>query len=79
LQFKEHSGSNSDDENYITQIGNSQSDLYINKKLFSDKMVADCVESLIGTYVYVSIINNNTLTMFFLITFGFYFRNVELK
>lgn len=60
-------------------MSNSQSDLFINKKLYSDKMVADCVESLIGTYVYVSIINNNTPTMFFIITFCFYFRNAELK
>jgi len=35
-------------------IGHSQSDLFLGKQSVSDKMVADCVESLIGIYVYVS-------------------------
>lgn len=47
----------SDDENSDSKkVGHSQSDLFLNKQSVSDKMVADCVESLIGTYVFVSII-----------------------
>ena len=46
--------SDSDEEDGIPQIGHSQSDLFLHKQSVSDKMVADCVESLIGTYVYVS-------------------------
>lgn len=38
-------------------VGHSQSDLFLHKQSVSDKMVADCVESLIGTYVYVSVNN----------------------
>ncbi|VVC34156.1 PAZ domain,Helicase, C-terminal,Ribonuclease III domain,DEAD/DEAH box helicase domain,P-loop containing [Cinara cedri] len=34
-----------------SDLDNSQSDLFIHKKTVSDKMVAHCVESLIGTYV----------------------------
>jgi len=49
--------SDSDEEDGIPQIGHSQSDLFLHKQSVSDKMVADCVESLIGTYVYVSMIN----------------------
>jgi len=55
---------NSDDEVGIPQMGHSQSDLFLHKQSVSDKMVADCVESLIGTYVYVSMINNNILYFF---------------
>ena len=48
------------------QMVHSPSDeLFIYKKLFSDKMVADCVESLIGTYVYVSMNINNTHLLYF--------------
>lgn len=39
--------------------GHSQFDLFIHKQSVSDKMIADCVEAIIGTYVYVSIDNNN--------------------
>jgi len=49
--------SDSDEEDGIPEIGHSQSDLFIHKQSVSDKMVADCVESLIGTYVYVSMTN----------------------
>ncbi|XP_022180231.1 endoribonuclease dcr-1 isoform X3 [Myzus persicae] len=42
----------SDEEDGIPHIGHSQSDLFLHKQSVSDKMVADCVESLIGTYVY---------------------------
>lgn len=70
--------SESDDEDSTPLIGHSQSDLFIYKQSVSDKMVADCVESLIGTYVYVSIVYNNML-FFFLTTFCLNFRNVELK
>lgn len=42
-------------EDNILKVGHSQSDLFINKQSVSDKMVADCIESLIGTYVYVSV------------------------
>uniref|UniRef100_A0A2H8TDA5 Endoribonuclease Dicer n=1 Tax=Melanaphis sacchari TaxID=742174 RepID=A0A2H8TDA5_9HEMI len=55
LKFKQLSElpiSDSDDENDILLIGHSQSDLFVHKQSVSDKMVADCVESLIGTYVY---------------------------
>lgn len=50
-----------DDDDGRPLIGHSQSDLFIHKQSVSDKMVADCVESLIGTYVYVSINNNYIL------------------
>ncbi|VVC42507.1 Hypothetical protein CINCED_3A023563 [Cinara cedri] len=52
LKFKQVSDmpmSNSDEEN--PSVGHSQSDLFIHKQSVSDKMVADSVESLIGTYV----------------------------
>ncbi|XP_016665103.1 endoribonuclease dcr-1 isoform X5 [Acyrthosiphon pisum] len=55
LKFKRLSDmpiSDSDEEDGIPQIGHSQSDLFLHKQSVSDKMVADCVESLIGTYVY---------------------------
>ncbi|XP_027844608.1 endoribonuclease Dicer isoform X4 [Aphis gossypii] len=55
IKFKELSDitmSDSDGEEDIPQVGHSQSDLFIYKQSVSDKMVADCVESLIGTYVY---------------------------
>lgn len=68
----------SDEEDGIPHIGHSQSDLFLHKQSVSDKMVADCVESLIGTYVYVSMINK-IVYYISLITICFYFRNVELK
>ncbi|XP_026808824.1 endoribonuclease Dicer-like isoform X3 [Rhopalosiphum maidis] len=55
IKFKQLSDmpmSESDDEDSTPQFGHSQSDLFIHKQSVSDKMVADCVESLIGTYVY---------------------------
>lgn len=55
------SDSDDDDDDGRPQVGHSQSDLFIHKQSVSDKMVADCVESLIGTYVYVSMNNNNIL------------------
>lgn len=67
IKFKELSDitmSDSDGEEDIPQVGHSQSDLFIYKQSVSDKMVADCVESLIGTYVYVSIFDNNVLHFF---------------
>lgn len=57
LKFKELSDMpipDSDEEDAVPKIGHSQSDLFVQKQSVSDKMVADCVESLIGTYVYVS-------------------------
>lgn len=60
MKFKQLSDmpiSDSDEEDGVPQIGHSQSDLFIHKQSVSDKMVADCVESLIGTYVYVSMTN----------------------
>lgn len=57
--------SNSDEEIGILQIGHSQSDLFIHKQSVSDKMVADCVESLIGTYVYVCIYMTNKIIIIF--------------
>lgn len=47
--------SSDSDEGNEPQVGHSQSDLFINKQSISDKMIADCIESLIGTYVYVSV------------------------
>lgn len=44
-------------ESNVIQIGHSLSDLFLHKQSVSDKVVADCIESLIGIYVYVSIIN----------------------
>lgn len=59
LKFKElsdmHTSSNNNEGNVVKVVGHSQSDLFINKQSVSDKMVADCIESLIGTYVYVSV------------------------
>jgi len=48
---------NTAEEVGIPQLGHSQSDLFIHKQSVSDKMVADCVEALIGTYVYVCMTN----------------------
>lgn len=63
LKFKKLSempiSDSDDDDDGRPQIGHSQSDLFIHKQSVSDKMVADCVESLIGTYVYVSMNNTN--------------------
>lgn len=54
--------SDSDDDGAgMPKMGHSQSDLFIQKQSVSDKMVADCIESLIGTYVYVSMNNNYNL------------------
>lgn len=81
MKFKQLSDmpiSDSDEEDGVPQIGHSQSDLFIHKQSVSDKMVADCVESLIGTYVYVSM-THEIIFLIFLITICFYFRNVELK
>lgn len=36
-------------------------DIFLHKQLVSDKIVADCIESLIGTYVHVCVINNNII------------------
>lgn len=64
IQFKElceasiSDDDDDDDDNNVPRIGHSLSDLFLQKKSVSDKMVADCVESLIGTYVYVSKYNN---------------------
>lgn len=58
LKFKKLSDmptSSDNNEDNKPKVGHSQSDLFINKQSVSDKMVADCVESLIGTYVYVSV------------------------
>lgn len=62
LKFKQLSElplANNDDGKL--KIGHSQSDLFIYKQSVSDKMVADSVESLIGTYVKVSLNNSNIL------------------
>lgn len=60
IKFKKLSDmpmSDSDDDGAgVPKMGHSQSDLFIEKQSVSDKMVADCIESLIGTYVYVSMI-----------------------
>jgi hypothetical protein len=65
LKFKKLSempmSDSDDDDEGRPQMGHSQSDLFIHKQSVSDKMVADCVESLIGTYVYVSVNNSNIL------------------
>lgn len=58
LKFKnvsEMPESNSNTDSKAPQIGHSQSDIFVQKQSVSDKMVADCVESLIGTYVFVSL------------------------
>lgn len=44
-------------ESNVLHIGHSLSDLFLHKQSVSDKMIADCIESLIGIYVYVSITN----------------------
>jgi len=56
LQFKklcEMPMSDSDGDDGPKEL-HSQSDIFIHKQSVSDKTVADCVEALIGTYVYVS-------------------------
>lgn len=79
LKFKQLSDlplSNNDDGRL--KIGHSQSDLFIHKQSVSDKMVADSIESLIGTYVKVSLNNSN----FIFIILNFLIQNasiVELK
>lgn len=60
LKFKNLSAiptSIDNNESNVLQIGHSLSDLFLHKQSVSDKMIADCIESLIGIYVYVSIIN----------------------
>jgi hypothetical protein len=80
-KFKQFSTAyNVSDKDAVPDFDHSLSDLFMYSQTVSDKMVADCVESLIGTYVYVSMINNNIGTysiLFF--TICFHFRTVELK
>lgn len=72
--------SDSNGSNKLPQVGHSQSDLFINKQSISDKMVADCVESLIGTYVYVSMnYYTHIILVIFLILILFLYSIVELK
>lgn len=54
------SNSNEKERDDKPKIGDLHSEIFIKKQSVSDKMVADCVEALIGTYVYVSV-NNNIL------------------
>lgn len=65
LKFKKLSDMPMSNENNVVdekpKLGHSQSDLFIYKQSVSDKMVADCVESLIGTYVKVSVNNSNII------------------
>lgn len=62
LHFKKLSDIPMSDSNAGDNLrpGYSQSDLFLLKQSVSDKMVADCVESLIGTYVFVRIHSKNT-------------------
>lgn len=53
--------SNSDADNTPLLPGHSHSNLFLHKHSVSDKMIADCVESLIGSYVYVRINSYNTM------------------
>lgn len=79
-KFKQFSTSYISDKDAVPDFDHSLSDLFMYNQTVSDKMVADCVESLIGTYVYVSMINNNIGTICILyFTICFHFRTVELK
>lgn len=65
--------SDSDGDDEPPKLGHSQSDLFINKQSVSDKMVADGIESLIGTYVYVSVNYNKYFTFIILLYYNCYF------
>lgn len=45
----------------ILELKTTQSDVYVHKQIVTDKLVANCVESLIGTYVNVSVNYNNKI------------------
>ncbi|XP_026819706.1 endoribonuclease Dicer-like [Rhopalosiphum maidis] len=52
FKFKQFSTSYISDKDAVPDFDHSLSDLFMHNQTVADKMVADCVESLIGTYVY---------------------------